>query len=137
MIRNLRSIIDDKRAVVVVVGIMVMLVLVAVTATAFHITLVQTSDSRLHSIPMVSMRQSGDHVIILAVWLNKVIVADTIIKVVDGKGNFVCNGILQATEPIITGGDTIEIPCALQGEVYTVSMIYMNHLVGDTKFIVY
>ena len=64
MIRDMRPIINDKLAVTQVTGVILMVTIAIVTATVLHIGIQQTSDTNSNINPMVTMKQSDDHITI-------------------------------------------------------------------------
>ena len=97
----------------------------------------QTTGSKLHATPMVSMRQSGDHILIIGVQLGSVGAADTNISIIESNGNVIGFGILHTAGANIVGGDTITIPSGLLSSgVYTIQMKYMFSQVGVANYVV-
>ena len=134
MIRGLRSIINDKLAVTQVTGVILMVTIAIVIAAVFHISIQQTSDTNSNINPMVMMKQSDDHIIIIGTQHGPVKKDEVTVKVYDGSGNFICNGILNSGINLASG-DTIAISCSNPG-AYDVLMIYQNTMIGSTKYVV-
>ncbi|MCK4365824.1 MAG: hypothetical protein KAW45_07215 [Thermoplasmatales archaeon] len=134
MIRSLRSVIYNKRAVTSVTGVILMVTISIMIATVLHINIQATSDSNSHINPMVMMRQSDNQITIIGIQYGPIIKDDVTIKVYDGSGDFVCNGILNPGINLASG-DTIAISCSNPG-AYDVLMIYQNTMIGSTKYVV-
>ncbi len=134
MIRSLRSVIYNKRAVTSVTGVILMVTISIMIATVLHINIQATSDSNSHINPMVMMRQSDNQITIIGIQYGPIIKDDVTIKVYDGNGDFVCNGILNPGINLASG-DTIAISCSNPG-AYDVLMIYQNTMIGSTKYVV-
>ena len=124
MIRSLRSVIHNKRAVTSVTGVILMVTISIMIATVLHINIQATNDSNSHINPMVSMKQSDDQVTIIGIQYGPVKRDDLTIKVYDDSGNFVCSGVLNPGINLASG-DTITISCSDPG-IYNVHMIYQN-----------
>ena len=134
MIKNLRSVINNKRAVTSVTGVILMVTVTIMIATVLHINIQGTSDSNSHINPMVSMKQSDDHITIIGIQYGPVKKDDVTVKVYDDSGSFICNGTLNPGINLASG-DTIAISCSNPG-AYDVYMIYQNTMIGSTKYVV-
>lgn len=132
MIRYLRLFPENKQAVSEVIGIILITSIVIAISTAIYVYVDQISASELHTLPMVNMRQSGDHIIIIGVQYGPINKDDIIINVVGDAGS--CTGQLNAAGTNIASGDTITISGWISGETYMVQMIYMNSQVGAAKY---
>ena len=135
MIRNFKSVIRNTQAVSEVIGIVIMLIIVIGTATTLHISMSQTADSKLRLIPMVSMKQNSDDILIMSIQYGPIIANEVIIKVFDSSGSYVCDGDIHTKGTNVASGDTITIN-GLSSDTYTVRMIYLNTQVGTTKYII-
>lgn len=133
MIRYLKSVRRDTQSVAEVVGIILMLTIVMLTATALHVSMGQTGNDKLKMIPVVSMKQDDDHILITKIQYGPIHKDDVTFKVYDSSESFSCEGALSSAG-IVASGDTITIPCVNPGEKYTVWMIYMNSQVGVVEF---
>jgi hypothetical protein len=86
---------------------------------------------------MISLKQTGNEIIIISVQYGPVVREDVTINLLDADGNFVCNGVVQSTGTYISSGDTISfVPSGLKG-TYTVQMLYSNSLIGMIEYSVY
>ena len=135
MIRDMRSIINDKLAVSQVTGVILMVTIAIVIATVLHISIQQTSDDNSNINPMVMMKQSDDHIIITGVQHGPVKKDEVTVIVYDDSGNFICNGGILNSGINLASGDTIAISCSNPG-AYDVFMIYQNTMIGSTKYVV-
>ena len=134
IIRDMRPIINDKLAVTQVTGVILMVTIAIVTATVLHIGIQQTSDTNSNINPMVTMKQSDDHITIIGIQYGPVKKDEATVKVYDDSGNFICNGILNPGINLASG-DAIAISFSNPG-AYDILMIYQNTMIGSTKYVV-
>ena len=133
MARNLKSSLNDTRAATEIVGIILMVTIVIIAATALQLNVNQTAGSKLKIIPIVTMSQRGDQIVIVSIQYGPVRKDDTTIKVFDNSGNLKCYGSIINSDTNISIGDVITIPCNDPG-AYTVWMIYQGKQIGTTNY---
>jgi len=134
MTSHLKSIMEDTQAVIEVVGIILMITIATVTAAAVYVSMGQINDS--NPILAVYMVQDKEYIIIIKVRNNAIGKNDTIINVINSSGSSAgLTGTLHSAGNNVAGGDTITISGVVSGETYSVQMIYMDNVVGSTKYI--
>lgn len=132
---HLKHLLEDTKAVNEVLGIVIMISIVILVATVLHISIQQTTDSELHQVPMVSMVQSSDQVIIVGVQFGKVDTDETIIQVLDDSGSTTGIATLHNASANLASGDKITFSGLQQKKSYTIQVIYFNHLIGIIDYL--
>jgi hypothetical protein len=133
-LRNFKNISKNTESVSEIVGILVMIIIITVISTTLYTSMGQTTDSKLHATPIVSMIQIKNQIQIVNIQFGDVFPEEINISIIDRNGNIVDYGTLLSTGPILKAGDTITIPDGLLSVgSYRVQMIYRLRQVGIVK----
>lgn len=127
--KHLKPLTNDTQSIAEVVGIVLMLTVVVLAATALHVSMGQSGE-KMHMIPMVSMKQQEDHLIITEILYGPVENKSVTVKAYTSNGATTQGIIWAADTRYIGSGDKITFNGLVSGEKYTVRMIYSNSQVG-------
>jgi len=132
---NQKSVTTNQKAVSDVISVVVMVAIILALAAAVNISMNGMSSSRLNPAPFVSMMQSDDDVLIIAIQNGPIEIAGTKIIIEDSSGNPAGSASFNTLDTCLKGGDIIKIDGVTPGEGYTVSIIYSNSIVGQIVYI--
>jgi flagellin-like protein len=131
---NKKSVTTNQRAVSGVIGVVVMVTIVVALAAAVNVSMSGMSSSGLDPTPFVSMIQSGDNVLIVAIQNGPIEVNGAIIYIEGSSGD--PSASLNTADTYLKSGDFIKITGDVtSGEEYTISMVYSNSIVGQVVYI--
>ena len=131
---NTKSIAVNQQAVSGVIGVVIMVTIVVALAAAVNVSMSGISSSGLSPAPFVSMMQSGDNVLIVAIQNGPIEIAGTKI-IVEGSLGTLSADFINTPDTYLKGGDMIKIDGVTPGEEYTVSLVYSNSIVGQVVYI--
>lgn len=132
---NTKSIAISQTAVSDVIGVVVMVTIVVALAAAVNVSMSGMSSSGLAPTPFVSMMQSGDNVLIVAIQNGPIEIAGTKIIIEDSSGNPSGSASFNTPDTCLKGGDMIKIDGVTPGEEYTVSLVHSNSIVGQVVIV--
>ena len=110
-----------------------MITIAVAIAAAINVSLSGTSSSMLQPAPLVSMTQTGNSILIVAIQNGPLSMDSIIINVEDDLGHVDTDPTMPSGN-VLSGGETIGLPGLTTPGKYTVSMIYANSIVGMTEF---
>ncbi len=132
---NKKSVTTNQKAVSDVIGVVVIVTIVVALAAAVNVSMRGMSSSGLDPAPFVSMIQSGDNVLIVAIQNGPIEIAGMKIIVEDSSGNPSGYASFNTPGTYLKGGDMIKIDGVTLGEEYTVSLVYSASIVGQVVYI--
>lgn len=124
-----RTIKDNHYSVSEVLGVILLITIAIMITVTLNYSMSGTKEKMLR-IPMISLMQIDDYVIIVGIENGPVYTLKTSIQIVDSSGT--SNGLAYFKNPgeKLKGGDIITVENTNPGEKYTVTLIYKNTKVG-------
>ena len=135
MYRTLKQLKEDTQAVNEVMGVVIMISIVILVSVTIFISIQEASDSELHQVPMVSLMQSNDQIVIVGVQFGEVDTDETVIQIIDDSGSSTGLATLHNSSTNLASGDKITFSGLEQKKPYTIQVIYLDHLIGIIEYV--